>query len=78
MYRKMYTWVLKKRGMGDREKQYDLNPHRFDDEVEGIWKVMFSKTLFPFYGIVIVIIAFSFIITYGETMLDIICRCRNE
>ena len=77
MYRKMYTWVLEKRCKGDREKQYDLNPHRFAGEVDGIRKVMVSNTLLPFYGLVIGIIIFTLIITYGGAVLDYICNYIN-
>ena len=51
MYRKMYEWVLMKRGSGDFTYLYDLNPHRFKDEVDSTWKVMWSITLRWFYGI---------------------------
>jgi hypothetical protein len=51
MYRKMYTWVLEKRKANDDSFLYDLNPHRFKDEVESSWKIMWSITLKWFYGI---------------------------
>lgn len=56
LYRKLYEWVLVKRVEGSRELQYNLNPHRFDADIVGIVKIMFSKTLCCFYGIVILII----------------------
>ncbi|OGS23006.1 MAG: hypothetical protein A2252_06320 [Elusimicrobia bacterium RIFOXYA2_FULL_39_19] len=50
MYRKMYEWVLQKRGAEDITYLYDLNPHRFKDEVDSTWEVMWSITLRCFYG----------------------------
>jgi len=51
MYRKMYEWVLEKRGKNDSAFLYDLNPNRFKDNVDSIGKVMMSTTLKWFYGI---------------------------
>lgn len=51
MYRKMYEWVLNRRKSNDDSYLYDLNPHRFDKDVESIWKVIWSITLRCFYGI---------------------------
>ena len=63
MYRKMYSWVLEKRKVGDAECLYDLNPHRFKSEVKSHFKIMWSVTLRCFYGIpaliAVGIIAFS-------------------
>lgn len=51
-YRKLYSWALKKRiEEKSLEMRYDLNPLRFKDECGTIWKVIFSKTMWPFYGI---------------------------
>lgn len=52
----MYFWTLENRKKGLIEFQYDLNLYRFDNEVESIVKVIVSKTLSCFYGIVILII----------------------
>lgn len=57
MYRKMYEWVLTKRSQNNREKQYDLNPKRFEKETDTYFKVMFSLTLRIFYGCVCIAIA---------------------
>ena len=51
MYRKMYEWVLEKRKADDTTYLYDLNPHRFRNEVDSTWGVMWSITLRWFYGI---------------------------
>lgn len=51
MYRKMYSWALDARQKGSKEFLYDLNPHRFKEEVESKAAVMWSVTLRYFYGI---------------------------
>lgn len=56
-YRKMYEWILEKRSNDDYTKLYDLNPHRFDNEIDSRFKIMFSVTLVCFYGIAVVITA---------------------
>jgi len=62
MYRKMYEWVLKVRPEENFEHLYDLNPHRFKDQVDSRARVMWSITLRIFYGIPAVIVLL--IITY--------------
>ena len=56
MYRKIYEWVLRVRPEGKFEHLYDLNPHRFKDQIDSRGKVMWSITLRVFYGIPIAII----------------------
>lgn len=51
MYRKMYEWVISKRNTEDMSYLYDLNPHRFKNDVDSRWKIMWSITLKYFYGI---------------------------
>jgi len=51
MYRKMYEWVLQSRPKNELEYLYDLNPHRFKDQVDSMANVMRSITLRVFYGI---------------------------
>lgn len=51
MYRKMYEWIIVNRPNKIKEHLYDLNPHRFSNEVDSNWKVMWSVTLRYFYGI---------------------------
>ena len=51
MYRKMYEWALKERKNGNFEFKYDLNPQRFEKDVDSILRTMFSKTLRVFYGV---------------------------
>jgi len=56
MYIKLYEWALKKRHEGNTEHLYDLNPHRFSDDVPSQLGVMWSATLKVFYGIPILLI----------------------
>lgn len=55
-YRELYDWVIKYR-MTSNENLYslDFRPHK--KKVKSIFRVMFSQTLFPFYGL-----AFSLLI----------------
>lgn len=68
LYRKMYEWVLTQRFNNNDEKMYDLNPLRFEkklfhkdkggndtEKLQTQLSVMFSKTLFLFYGILVVL-----------------------
>ncbi len=48
-YRELYKWVINHRLKCD-DYLYDLNYARFEDKVEKIRKIMFSKTLIYFYG----------------------------
>ncbi len=56
MFRELYNWVILKRPTGDLSHQFDLNPHRFKDEVPGHISIMFSQTLVVFYFLPILII----------------------
>ncbi len=77
LYRKMYEWVLEKRREGETEFQYDLNPHRFNGQVESIVKVMFSKTLRWFYGMILFLIVVVIIYYLWPSILDVLCSCRK-
>lgn len=57
-YRKMYEWMLLKRKENSRELQYDLNPKRFETQVESIWGVMKSPTLAGFYLCILIAVIF--------------------
>lgn len=58
LYRWKYEWVIENRKTGDRNYQYDLNPHNknmwknADEKREDFLQFAFSKTLLPLYGIV--------------------------
>jgi hypothetical protein len=71
MYRKMYEWVLQKRGAEDTAYLYDLNPHRFKDDVDSSWTVMWSITLRWFYGI-------PTLITLGVIVFRILRDCIHK
>ena len=71
LYRKMYDWILEERPKNNRELLYQLNPHEFEgriEEVESIWKIMWSKTLKWFYLIPLVIVIIVFIVNYGAIL----------
>lgn len=55
-YRKLYDWVIKNR-MTSNENLYSLDFSPFKKDVKSIFRIMFSQTLFPFYGL-----AFSLLI----------------
>jgi len=54
-YRKLYDWVIENRKNTD-DYLYNLNYTRFEKQVSGTWRVMFSKTLFVFYGLIFTIL----------------------
>ncbi len=61
LYRELYKWVISERIKNNSKNMYDLNPHRFknqlykkkeggtSDKLETQFSVMWSKTLWPFY-----------------------------
>jgi len=75
LYRKMYEWVLDKRRKGEKDFQYDLNPHRFSGHVESLIKVMFSKTLRWFYGMVLFVLLIVIFYYLWPSILDALCQC---
>ena len=54
-YRKLYDWVIENRKNADNYL-FDLNYTRFEKQVGGIFRIMFSKTLFVFYGLFFIIL----------------------
>ena len=70
-YRDKYEWVIKERTEGNLNFLYDLNPNNKNMNLTTAnerkqYKVAFSKTLFPMYGgIAILIIIFISIKFYG-------------
>lgn len=75
MYRKMYEWVLIERKNGNLDFQYDLNPNRFKKEVPSFCEVMFSKTLFVFYGVPFIIFLFIALFDVKDVFCGYICGC---
>ena len=55
MYRCLYKWVVTNRLKTD-EYLFDMNAYRFKDEVQSKWQIMFSTTLFWFYGTIAILI----------------------
>jgi hypothetical protein len=55
-YRELYDWVIKNR-MTSNENLYSLDFRPHQKKVKSVFRVMFSQTLFPFYGL-----AFSLLI----------------
>lgn len=61
LYRWKYEWVIKKRLVGERNYLYNLDPHNkdmwLDDHEKNVCiiKFVFSTTLIPLYGTLIVI-----------------------
>jgi hypothetical protein len=72
LYRKMYEWVIAERPKSNDEKMYDLNPHRFKDQLkvkdsdrlESEWTVMWSKTLRCFYAIPAVLVVLILVVLF--------------
>ncbi len=60
-YRELYDWVIKNR-MKSNENLYslDFRPHK--KKVKSIFRVMFSQTLFPFYGLAFLLLIILMII----------------
>lgn len=54
-YIKMYNWVIENRKITE-ENSYCLKYTRFESQVESVFKIMFSKTIIPFYGLVLFIL----------------------
>lgn len=57
IYRKLYGWVVKNRPTSD-DYLFDLNPKRFEKDVDGYLKTMFSISLRMFYGGLLVLLLF--------------------
>lgn len=74
-YRKMYKWVLEKRANQDRELQYDLDPTRFDNEVESLLTIMLSNTLRRFYGMILLLIVLVALYYMRQNILSVFCHC---
>lgn len=66
-YGKLYAWVIYNRKITD-DFLYSLNYTRFEDQVDGIGKIMLSKTLLPFYGLTgVILIAISILALINNT-----------
>ncbi|MBE2893508.1 hypothetical protein [Spirabiliibacterium falconis] len=56
LYRKQYDWVIVNRE-NTNENLYELNPSKFQGNGD-IWKIIISKSLLIFYGMLIVLSLF--------------------
>jgi len=59
MFREKYNWVIKKRPKGNKEYLYNLNPNNKNmwldhEEKITIMNSMFSYSLLPFYGLIVI------------------------
>lgn len=63
-YRKLYVWVIENRIKNNNEFLYDLNPQRFENDVNSIIKILFSTTLLFFYGIPFLGILITFVVSF--------------
>lgn len=72
MYRKMYEWVIKNRLQSD-ERMYELDPRKYENEVESTKNVMFSSTLKVFFGIPTLVLLF--IILYNLFQIVFFPHC---
>lgn len=54
-YRKLYSWVVQNRSTTNAHL-YDLDYKRFESSVPNVGKIMFTETLWPFYGLVAVLL----------------------
>jgi hypothetical protein len=61
-YRALYEWVIKNR-MSTNENIYSLDFRPYQKQVKSQFRIMFSQTIFPFYGLsfIILIIVILFI-----------------
>jgi len=57
IYRKLYAWVIENRPQSN-EYLFDLNPKRFENDVDSYLKTMFSISLRMFYGGLLVLLLF--------------------
>lgn len=73
MYRELYNWIIIERLKNNTEKLYDLNTKRFEEKVDGIFDIMFSKTLRLFYGIPFIISIIILIYNVTPILCKIIC-----
>jgi hypothetical protein len=69
MYRKMYEWVISNR-MNSDDRMYELNPRKYESNVESTFKVFISKTLLAFYGIPTLILIIIFIYNFFPNLFN--------
>ena len=60
-YRELYDWVIKNR-MKSNENLYSLDFRPHQKKVKSVFRIMFSQTLFPFYGLTFLLLIILMII----------------
>lgn len=60
-YRVLYDWVIKNR-MTSNENLYSLDFRPHQKKVKSVFRIMFSQTLFPFYGLTFLLLIILIII----------------
>ena len=55
MYRELYKWIIITKPK-ELETLFDMNAYRFESDVDSQLRIMRSKTLFCFYGSVVILI----------------------
>jgi hypothetical protein len=64
LFRKVYEWVIKYRLEHDDEL-FNVNPMRFKDKVQSVFRIMFSVSIVPFYGGIFVLLIIFISLTFG-------------
>ncbi len=49
LFRKVYEWIIKYRLEND-DKVFEINPMKFNNQVQSICEIIFSVSILPFYG----------------------------
>jgi len=66
LYRRLYNWIIRNR-LATEEYLFDMNAYRFKEEEQGIFRIMFSKTLGWFYGSIFLLTLFySLLLFFSE------------
>lgn len=62
-YRRMYSSVVgdRKNDKGEEKPMYCLNYKNFQKGIETVLEIMFSKTLWPFYGLTVAVLLLIFL-----------------
>jgi hypothetical protein len=58
LFRKVYDWVREYR-LKNNDNIFNVNPARFNNEVDSILKIMRSISILPFYGIITIALAIA-------------------
>ena len=61
-FRKLYEWVIENRSKSN-DHLYSLDFTRFKKDVRCVFGIMFTQTLFPFYGLILILLTTIFLIT---------------